>query len=507
VAADTLFAVLDNRPVSSDPNVKLMFPLIQGVMAFDTPYNGLSRSMFAYGAFSQYQNLSSMWNIGSSVGSLLTGGGAAAAASAGSAMSSSQAASAGRPGAPSWKRWQLLAARTGTYGAIIAGGVAAYINRAEIAETLSKLNRESIAQSLSKENRERVYEGVYDGIAQVPAYVSRESIGEGFAWMAGHLKFVGALMKQVQLKTRLERLANIKGVGVVDFYTSLGENGYWTGGYFVPKRTFCAIPTDTTELSIFREQPNIKAADEIAAHCSMFRPLKNPKYEEMSFAARSVIQEWLKNDPREVVDDYKPTQGQKERSMSEAQLWDDDGNVLGQKQERNSGDEEDELQLQAILSASGMPEAKDGGISDEDLKNAAALPLPAEEVSEEDMKTSWDGEGEPPKTWQSRTAGPFAPLSKISMPALPNMPSMPAMQNMGLRKTTKNPGTANNEDSTSKDEKSESIHGKEEPEKVAEDGKGSKGKVTEAVSTGDQTLQDQSEKADQDLSTTRDNET
>jgi hypothetical protein len=62
VASDTLFSVLDHRPVSADPDVKLMFPLIHGLMAFDTPYNGLSSSMFAYGAFSQYHNLSSIWS-------------------------------------------------------------------------------------------------------------------------------------------------------------------------------------------------------------------------------------------------------------------------------------------------------------------------------------------------------------------------------------------------------------------------------------------------------------
>jgi triacylglycerol esterase/lipase EstA (alpha/beta hydrolase family) len=49
VAADTLFSVLDNRPVSSDEKVRLVWPLVYGLMAFDTPYNGLSRSMFAYG--------------------------------------------------------------------------------------------------------------------------------------------------------------------------------------------------------------------------------------------------------------------------------------------------------------------------------------------------------------------------------------------------------------------------------------------------------------------------
>lgn len=178
VAADALFSILDHRPVSADPDVKLMFPLVQGLMTFDTPYNGLSRSMFAYKVFSQYQNISSMWSISTSVGSLLYTGGSAVPA-----VAPSQA--------PSWKRWQLLASRTGTYGAIIAGGVAAYANRAEIAQSLSKINKENISDSWSKVNRENLYQG----ISRVPTYVSSNSVGEGFAWIASHLKFAGALMK------------------------------------------------------------------------------------------------------------------------------------------------------------------------------------------------------------------------------------------------------------------------------------------------------------------------
>jgi hypothetical protein len=200
--------------------------------------------------------------------------------------------------------------------------------------------------------------------------------------MASHHKFVGALMKQAQLKTRLDRLRQLKGVGIVNFYTSLGENGYWTGGYFIPKRTFCAIPTGTEGHQIFREQPNTEASDEIAAHCGMFRPEKNAGYEEMAEAARDLVVDWLKNDPRHIIDDYKPSPQQRERSMSEAQLWDDDGKLLGQREERKEGDEEDELEWQAILNAEGMPEPNDGGISDEELKKAAELPLPVEVVSE-----------------------------------------------------------------------------------------------------------------------------
>lgn len=328
-------------------------------MAFDAPYNGLSRSMFAYGAFSQYQNLASIWSIGASVGSLMAGGGSAVASNQG------------------LKRWQLLASRTGTYGAIIAGGVAAYTNRAQIAQSLPKFDKESISETWSKVNRENLY----DGISRLPTYVSSRSIGEGFAWIAGHIKFVGALMKQSQLKMRLERLSQLKGVGVVNIYTSLGDNGYWSGSYFVPKRTFCAIPTGTEESQIFREQPNNQASDEIAAHCSMFTPNKNPKYDEMARTSRDIILDWLKNDPRNIFDEYEPSQEQRERSMSDAKQWDDDGNILGLN-EVGEYASEDEWQLQAILRAQGMPEPTDSGISDEDLKRAAELPLPVEGVEE-----------------------------------------------------------------------------------------------------------------------------
>lgn len=419
MAADTLFSVLDNRPMSPDPNTKLMFPLIHGLIAFDTPYNGLSRSMFAYGAFSQYQNISSLWNVGSSVGALLTssGVGSASRAATKKQLASSQS--------PSWKRYQLLAARTGTYGAIIAGGVAAYLNRAEIAEGFSKLNKGTLSDSWSKVS----WENTREGISQIPAYVSRESIGEGFTWMASHLKFVGALMKPAQLKMRLERLGALKGIGVANFYTSLGENGYWSGGYFVPKRTFCAIPREPPEEArIFREQPNANAADEIAAHCSMFRPEKNPKYEEMAEKARDLAVEFLKNDPRSAVDEYKPSPTQRQRSMSEAHLWDDDGKVKEEKESKKLEDE-DESQLQAILNHSGMPEPVDGGVTDEELQKAAELPLPEEDVSAEDMKKLWNGDGgeDAPKTWRSRLASPFTRLSVPSMPSVPAMPSMPSM--------------------------------------------------------------------------------
>ena len=384
VAADTLFSVLDNTPVSSDPKQKLMFPLIQGVMAFDTPYNGLSHSMFAYGAFSQYQNISSIWNVLSSVSTslpALMGAAGSASASSGAATAVASSAQVATTQKTSWKRWQLLAARTGTIGAIAAGGVAAYTYRETIMNSLSKINRENISSidykgSLAKLPNIKYKENLSQGLA----YVSRESIGEGFAWMAGHLKFVGALMKQTQLTTRLERLSQLDGVGLVNVYTSLGENGYWSGGYFVPKRTFCAIPTGKEQSRLFIEQPNPKAKDEIEAHCSMFRPEKNERYEEMLERSKGLVLQWMKNDPRKVVDEYKPSREQLTRSRSESQLWDDDGLVKNAEgeEEGEKGEAEDEDQLKAILKSREMPQPEDGGIDDEELKMALQVPLPAD---------------------------------------------------------------------------------------------------------------------------------
>lgn len=330
------------------------------------------------------------------------------------------------------------------------------MNRTQIAEGIRSLNRESLREGWAKVNRENLREGL--------AYVSRDSIGDGFAWMGSHLKFVGALMKQAQLKTRLERLAGLKGVGVADLYTSLGENGYWSGGYFVPKRTFCAIPSGEKEggeegkgkgiSGIFEECANPKAGNEIEAHCSMFRPDKNDGYEEMAGRARDLVCLWVSSDPRKVVDDYQPGREQRERSMSEAHLFDDDGKVLGDVVDRavaGKETEEDEVQLQAILSSDEMPEKEDGGVDEEALKAAAAVPLPVDELEMSPGGT----------TWKSRIAKPFGAVSmpsfsrpSISMPSVPkaSLPSMPSMPSIPTFRMPGRGGQAKSEAVTEREE-------------------------------------------------------
>ncbi|KAH0559552.1 hypothetical protein GP486_003928 [Trichoglossum hirsutum] len=311
VAADTLFSILDDMPATSESaeqEPRLMFPLIQGVLSFDTPYNGLARSMFVYGAFSQYQKVSSVWNIMSAVSAGIAGGSAAVSASRTSSTLAKPAQSG--PSKAAWKLWETIAVRSGAAGAIAAGGVAAYMNREKIKKGIASIDKDTFGQG-------------YNTLGQGLAYINRESLGRGFAWISSHLRFVSSLTRQEEMKQRLLRLGAIEGVGLANMYASLGENGTWTGGYFVPERTFCAVPSaDEKASKFFFRQVNTATDDEVKAHSSMFQPEKNKGYAKLAEDARVEIISWFEDDTR-LVDPLRPTADQPEPKQSQTDNYSD----------------------------------------------------------------------------------------------------------------------------------------------------------------------------------------
>lgn len=145
MASDTLFLILNERLAAAEKEASdsdlPIFPLIQGILTFDTPFNGLARSMFVYGAFSNYQKVSSVFNVMTAL--------SAAPAAFGKTAFRRNAASLPSRGSsnPAWRGWQLVAVRTGTVGAIAAGGVAAYMHRQQIVDgmrSMRNLNKESV---------------------------------------------------------------------------------------------------------------------------------------------------------------------------------------------------------------------------------------------------------------------------------------------------------------------------------------------------------------------------
>jgi hypothetical protein len=398
--------------------------------------------MFVYGAFSNYQKVSSVFNA-------MTALSAGPAALGKLAMGRARGAAAAAPVAgsrnPGWKAWQLVALKTGTVGAIAAGGVAAYVHRKAIMEGITNV------RNLKKQDIVDGYQSSVDALGQGLAYINRGNVGESFAWLSDHFTFVGCLMKPTELNRRLDRMASLKGVGIRDYYASLGENGYWSGGYFVPERTFSAVPQEGQPAAVLFERKVVKkAGDEVEAHMGLFEPKKNLAYQDMTDDATKLVVKWFQSE-EEIYDDPKFTQQTEPEPAAEAAIKATEDGVEIAGDEKLPG-------ADAVAEAS--PELPDE--SPVDIAAAASLvPLPDDNESMADMAPTEQekatymrhlfGVAQQAGTgmkrlseWSSvlpnkmpRLDGmpslPAMPvLPKPSMPAIPAMPAMPTMPSMNI---------------------------------------------------------------------------
>ena len=297
VAADTLLSITAESPVSSTSNSKkgsrqssrstsphsFMFPFIQGILAFDTPYLGISPGVVAYGAESHYKTATTAYSAIADVASVFGFGGAATSATnkqqsglprravkpgpeaAKEVLAASMAAdNASTAAVPAWQRWGKYAMYAGAAGAVAAGGAAAYLKR--------------------------------------------DTITESWTWVGSHLEFVGCLMRGEELKSRMRQVVKLKkekGIGFADLVTMLGKGserpGMSVAGGLVEvggvdaddKRTFCVLPATAELKPLFEGMVNDKATDETVAHMSMFAPREYPGYYRLSERAKKLIVDWV----------------------------------------------------------------------------------------------------------------------------------------------------------------------------------------------------------------------
>ncbi|KAF3142361.1 hypothetical protein TWF569_007671 [Orbilia oligospora] len=348
VAADTLLSILDDEPIKKKPtspsssspssrsssldprkrrdssskassssgkrqdvlnDERMMFPAIVGICAFDTPYLGLSPSMFANSAENNFRAASDAFTTVSSIAKTLGFFGSQEAAPAAPvATSSSGAQAAALPAAGQatssgggwgWGKLALAAAAATTVTA--GAGTAVYMNRSNITQ--------------------------------------------GFSWVTSHLEFVGALFTSEELKTRVMRASSVPGIGIANFYTVLGKGAKSvsnTQGKTVEVgggglRTFCSLPPKprsgststptspssskdrasapagsaaassdsrgTADIDVGNRdlrtwwfpQLNDKATDEVNAHMYMFTQATNPAYKHMLDGAGKQVMRWCIN--------------------------------------------------------------------------------------------------------------------------------------------------------------------------------------------------------------------
>lgn len=256
LAADTVLAITTDlaidstsRSTDSEPAAfnALTFPHVQGVLAFDTPYLGLSPGFVAHinlpsSTLTQLSGLTrTLWRYKT------------AEPKAGTRENSqTQMIAASSTEASKLNNWSKIAAIAGTSVALAAGGVAA-------------------------------------------AYLNREAISNSWSWVGSHLEFVGCLMNGEGLRKRISRMETLNtelGVGFGNIYTCLGKKAIKNNSI---KRTFCNIPKPQNP-NYWHEVVNDDAVDEISAHTAMFHPRQNPGYYTMSQKAKNLIVQWTVNE-------------------------------------------------------------------------------------------------------------------------------------------------------------------------------------------------------------------
>lgn len=230
---------------AATPNA-LMFPYVQGVLAFDTPFLGISPGVVAHGAEEKYVaasgvvaqlgGLAGLWGGGSTTQQAQKRGnsdnrepaGALPPASGTGASATTVSDRAKDDGSP-WNRWGKIAMYAGAVGAVAAGGAAAYMNR--------------------------------------------EQITTGWGWVSSHLEFVGCLARKEELRRRVAYMVRLNrdlGVGFGNHYTRLGRAASskqvgMVGTVLGSERTFCVVPKREAA-GQWKEAVNDAATDEIGAH-------------------------------------------------------------------------------------------------------------------------------------------------------------------------------------------------------------------------------------------------
>ncbi|KAI1101991.1 hypothetical protein F4804DRAFT_281394 [Jackrogersella minutella] len=283
VAAETAIAIASEVPIAHDDGASstavntgeepvttsaLMFPYVQGVLAFDTPFLGISPGVVAHGAEVHYNSASAALTQLSGLSNIFWGNYNQAAGNNASPTKKPAAALPAPEPAKDKKKednnnggwgWGRMAVVAGAAGAIAAGGAAAYMNR--------------------------------------------DQLNSGFSWVSSHLEFVGCLARGAELRARVTRMVSLRkdpGIGFANLYTRLGKAASskqvsMVGTVMGSQRTFCNIPTKK-DAGLWLEAVNDKARDETGAHMAMFDPKENPGYRTLSDDAKNLIVRWTRNE-------------------------------------------------------------------------------------------------------------------------------------------------------------------------------------------------------------------
>ncbi|KJR85659.1 uncharacterized protein SPSK_09322 [Sporothrix schenckii 1099-18] len=304
VAADALLGLAGDKRVGDEEEKlgdelnAMMFPYVQGVLGFDTPYLGIAPGVVAHGAEGQYAAATAALTQITGLTDALWGGSKKSEGDTQPARSARALPSSSSPSSN--------ASKTSKTEAAAVGGAAAAAGAASSSWGWGKIAMYAGAGAIASGAA---------AAAATAAYKRRDQLTEGWTWATSHLEFVNCLARGEVLRARMARMTEATrqlGVGFGNLYTQLGRaaqeaqrkaaslsnNG--EGGRSSPlrgllpagERTFCNLPSGQTPAGIWRPAVNDAATDETWAHMSMFDPPQNPNYNTLLRDASALIVQW-----------------------------------------------------------------------------------------------------------------------------------------------------------------------------------------------------------------------
>ncbi|KAI9678699.1 MAG: hypothetical protein M1817_005756 [Caeruleum heppii] len=318
VAAETVLSVLSDVPISpeapsnitsttdhpplcpspNDPSTSApMFPSIIGILAFDTPYLGISPGVVAHGAEGHYDTATTaLTQLSGLAGGLGIWGGEKAASST---TSSNAAAEAGTEALKSTS--DTKANKFSTH--VITNSPSTEMKSPSALADNSSTSGPAAAPGWARWGKIAMYAGAASAVAAggAAAYLKRETLTSGWTWVGSHLEFVGCLARGEELRQRIGKIVELQRegrlAGFANCYTVLGRGAVKKEGLservLGRERTFCNLPREGSELRrCFTGLVNDKAGDEAGAHMTMFYPRDNPGFYAMSEQGKELIVTW-----------------------------------------------------------------------------------------------------------------------------------------------------------------------------------------------------------------------
>ncbi|KAI9709487.1 MAG: hypothetical protein M1820_003247 [Bogoriella megaspora] len=285
-----------------------LFPSILGILAFDTPYLGVSPGVIAHGAEGHWNTLSSAYSAYNSATSFFSRKGSSSNTTSGTSTPTNASSSFISKALPT----------------SMGGSVSDSAAKEATSMSINDKDVDVATTPLwNKWGRYAMFAGAAGAVAAGAAgamYLKRNELNEGVGWAISHLDFVGCLTKGEDLQSRVRRMCEVSTspgqepgkegsegkIGWANLYTTLGKavegqkldmssgkdlgtEGLAVGG----QRTFVIVPRERSVARRFWIKcTNDRAQDEIGAHTSMFQGEQNPGYYSMSERAKKIVLAW-----------------------------------------------------------------------------------------------------------------------------------------------------------------------------------------------------------------------